>query len=265
MKIHGNSPALVRLIPSVVLAGAGLLLQLAGCGGGNPYPPGSYERGQHFVEKKNYVEAVEALESFVRHNPTDSLAAEAQFLKAETTMKMKEYPLAAVEFQILRKDFPTSDRVEEAFFREGIAYFRQVGRVERDLTGALDARRHFQDFLVKYPQSTFRTETEGFLQDISDLVVKKRLRQCKVYGQLHRYEAVVLALDLVLNQESGSRLLDRVLYERARVAGRLDDTETETAMYRLLLQKYPDSPLAVKARVALGKAEVSGLDPETGP
>ena len=265
MKFNASTLSIVRLIPAAALAATFLLLQMGGCAGGNPYPPGSFERGQHFVEKENYFEAVEALESFVRHNPTDSLAAEAQFLKAVTTMKMDEFPLAAVEFQILRKDYPTSDRVEEAFFREGIAYFRQVGRVERDITGALEARRHFQDFLVRYPQTSFRPEAEEFLLDISDLVIKKRLRQCKVYRQLRRPQAVVLALELVMEQEAGSRLMDQVLYELARISERLDDDEKASAMYRRLVTEYPESSLAEKAESALEKIDVSGTAENSVP
>ncbi|MBU8869237.1 MAG: outer membrane protein assembly factor BamD [Gemmatimonadales bacterium] len=270
LKIYFGVPRFVRNIPVTLLAAAGLSLSLAGmigCGAGNPFPVGSYERGQHFVEKENYVEAVAALESFVRHNPTDSLAAEAQFLKAMTTMKMDEFPLAAVEFQILRKDYPTSNRVEEANFREGIAYFRQVGRIERDISGALGARRHFQDFLVKYPQSSFRPEAEGFLLDISDLVVLKRLRQCKVFRQLRRFGAIELTMDLVLTQEPGSRLIDRVLFERAKVAGKLEDAETQVTMYRRLVQEYPDSPLAEKARSELEGISIPDpqVESESGP
>ena len=235
-------------------SGLGLLVLLAGtsgCGTSNPHPPGSFARAAHYAEKGKDLEAVTAFESFVRRNPTDSLAAEAQFRKAVTYMRMKEFPLAAVEFQILRKDYPTSERVEEAYFQEGVAYFRQAGRIERDITGALDARRHFRDFLQKYPESTLRPEAEGYLADISDMVVKKRLRQCKVYRQLRRPQAIVLALDTVLAQEPDSRLIDRVLLERGRIAEKVDDPAAAEAAYSRLLAEFPDSEFADDARSAL--------------
>ena len=240
-----------RLAGLLLAALAALVLVAGGCGIGNPHPPGSYERGQYFVEKENYAEAVLALESFVRHNPTDSLAADAQFLKAMTTMKMKEYPLAAVEFQILRKDYPTSPLVEDAFFQEGVAYYRQVGRVQRDITGALDAREHFRQFLKRYPDSQFKEQVDGYLLDISDLVVSKRLRQCRVFRQLKRPEAVALTLDTVLATEPQSRLVDRALLERGRIAEKLEDAAGARAAYGRLVQEYPDSPHADEARSAL--------------
>ena len=59
--------------------GAALLWMLsvmAGCGASNPHPVGSYERGVFFAEQGKDIEAVAALESYIRKNPTDSLTAE---------------------------------------------------------------------------------------------------------------------------------------------------------------------------------------------
>ena len=158
--------------------GAALLWMLsvmAGCGASNPHPVGSYERGVFFAEQGKDVEAVAALESYIRKNPADSLTAEAQYLKGMTYMEMGEYPLASVEFQILRKDYPTSVRVEDALFQEGVAYLEQVGRIERDITGAYEARLHFLKFSQEYPNSPRMPEVVAYMAEISDLMVHKRM------------------------------------------------------------------------------------------
>lgn len=225
---------------ALILVGL-LILGMAGCGGSNPYPPGSYERAMLFVEEDNSTEAVTALETFIRHNPTDSLAAEAQYTKAMIYMDMREYPLAGVEFQILRKDYPTSPLVEDAYFMEGVAYLRQVGRVQRDVTGARQARIQFQKFVLDYPESTRRAEAMDYLESISDLLVRKRLGQVQVFRQLGRHKAAGLALDDILEKESGSSLLDKVLWERSQTALKLDDTETARACWTRLVTEFPNS------------------------
>ncbi len=243
------------LFPALLwLALAAAALLAAGCGTGNPYPPGSYERADFFATRGKNLEAVAAFESFVRRNPTDSLAAEAQFRKAMTYMAMKEYPLAAVEFQILRKDYPTSPLVEEALFREGEAYLFQVGRVERDITGAYTARQHFREFLKQYPQSSFRPEVEADLVRISDLVVRKRLKEANVYRQLGRLKAVAATLDILLEQEPDSTLRDEVLWERARVAFDLGEDAAGRGFLEQLLEEFPDSDYARRARGMLAEA-----------
>jgi outer membrane assembly lipoprotein YfiO len=240
--------------PAAALAAA-LTLALLGAAGGcslhNPYPVGSFERGAYYAERGNNVEAIAALESYVRHNPADSLAAEAQYIKGTTYMDMGEYPLAAVEFQILRKDYPTSGRVEDAFYQEGVAYYNQVGRIERDMTGAYEARAHFLRFLEAYPRSPRVPEVHAKLQEISDLLVRKRLAQVKVYRQLRRHTAVAVTLDDLLASEPGSSLIDEVLWERARAAEKLGDDETAQEMYERLLLEYPESDAARRAKGAL--------------
>jgi len=168
-----------------------------------------------------------------------------------TYMDMHEYPLAAVEFQILRKDYPTCDRVVDAFFQEGMAYFDQVGRIERDLSGAYDARAQFQKFLDTYPRSPRVPEVHAMLQEIADLLVRKRLQQIKVYRQLRHPEAVAVVLDEVLKDEPGSSLIPDVLWQRAKNAQKLDDPDTARRMYRRLVDEYPDSPQGKRAVGAL--------------
>jgi len=235
---------------------------LSGCGASNPHPPGSYERGVFFSEQGKDVEAVAALESYIRKNPTDSLAAEAQYLKGMTYMMMGEYPLASVEFQILRKDYPTSVRVEDALFQEGVAYLEQVGRVQRDVTGAYEARLHFLKFSQEYPNSPRMPEVVAYMEEISDLMVRKRLEQVKIYNQLRRYEAVVITLEDVLKEEAGSTFIPDVLWERARAAEKLDDPDTAARMYERLVGEFPDSRYAKRAAKALRAIDEEEEDDE---
>ncbi len=235
-------------------AAIGLLVTAAlmtGCAAPNPHPVGSYDRGVFFAEQGKDIEAVAALESFVRNNPTDSLAAEAQYLKGMTYMSMNEYPLAAVEFQILRKDYPISDRVEDALFQEGVAYLEQVGRIERDITGAYEARLHFLKFSQEYPNSEHMPEVTAYMVEISDLMVRKRLEQVKIYKQLRRYEAVAITLDDVLVEESGSSYIPDVMWERAQAGMKLDDPDAAARMYERLISEYPDSGYTNRADKAL--------------
>jgi outer membrane protein assembly factor BamD (BamD/ComL family) len=168
-----------------------------------------------------------------------------------TYMEMEDYPLAAVEFQIMRKDYPTSPFVEDALFAEGKAYLFQVDRIERDITGALEARLHFLKFSQEYPGSRYMPEVVDYMQQISDLMVRKRLGQVKVYGQLKRYQAIAIVLDDVLTEEAGSTLIPQVMWERARVAERLADPDTAADLYEKLVDRYPDGPYAGRAASAL--------------
>lgn len=234
-------------------ASCALAVLAAGCGGGNPYPLATLDRADFFAGKGQRLEAVAAYEAFVRHNPTDSLAAEAQFRKAMIYMELKDYPLAAVEFQILRKDFPTSEHVEEALFQEGMAYRQQVGDVARDASGALEARAHFQRFRTAYPQSTRLGAVDAALAEISDLLVRKRLAQVQVFRQLGRWQAVATVLDGLLTDEPGSSLVPQVLWERGLAAEKLADRDGAAKFYARLAAEYPRDRRAAQAAAAAAR------------
>lgn len=244
----------------IILAVAGALV--AGCGTKNPYASGTFERAAHFEENGSYQFAADAFGVYVRQNPADSLAAEAQYRKGLAYIQLKEYPLAAVELQILQKDYPNSPRVEDAMFQEGEAYLRQVGRLERDVSGAYNARAHFRKFARAYPNSPHMPEVRARLTEISDLLVRKRLQAAHVYQQLGRWEAVGITLDHIIDEEADSALLDQVLLQRAEVAERLYDPATARTMYTRLITAYPDSPLAGRARDGLAAL---GPAPEVAP
>jgi outer membrane assembly lipoprotein YfiO len=233
---------------------------VAGCSASNPHASGTYDRGLYWLEKGRYQEAADAFGIFVRQNPTDSLAAQAQFEKGRAYMRSREYPLAAVEFQILAKDFSTSPLVEDALFHEGECYYFQVGRIERDVTPAYEARLHWLEFARRYPQSRHIPQVREYMQEIADLMVRKRLQRIKVYRQLRRWDAVALSLDRTLQEEPSSRLLDEVLWQRGQVAERLDEPQVASAMYQRLLSEFPESAHRGRAQAALGRLG-SGGDP----
>ena len=259
---HPACRRILTLYAALILAAA--LLQTVGCGTSNPYPVGTFERGQFFRAEEMYAEAVSALDNFIRHNPTDSLAAQAQFDKAMTYMEMEEYPLAAVEFQILRKDYPTCPLVEEAAFQEGVAYLRQVDRIERDITGAYEARLQFLRFAQDYPSSVFMPQVVDHMRDISDLMVRKRLEQVRVYRQLRQYEAAAKVLDDLLVEEAGSTLVDEVLLRRAKIAMKLEDRGDRPASAPATLRRLSGIRICVRGHPDPGGNRRPGARPGSG-
>jgi len=230
-----------------------LLLLVAACATYQPpFPVGTYQRAAAFRAAGKYREAVDAYAVFLQRNPTDSLADRAELEKAMAYMELKEYPLAAVELEILRQEYPTSPLLPEALYQEGRAYLLQVGRVERDITPAYDARQRFRSFLQLYPTSPLVPEVKQQLAAISDLIVRKKLGQAELYRRLNKPQAVAVVLDRLLETETETGLRDEVLWQRVRIA--LDLADTATARERLdeLIREHPGSPHHDEA-VGLGR------------
>ena len=106
-------------------------------------------------------------------------------------------------------------------------------------------------FSQEYPNSARMPEVVTYMEEISDLMVRKRMEQIKIYNQLRRYEAVAITLDDLLIEEAGSSLIPDVLWERARAAEKLDDPDTAARMYERLVSEFPDSRYTGRAGKAL--------------
>ncbi|MHB8078786.1 MAG: outer membrane protein assembly factor BamD [Candidatus Krumholzibacteriia bacterium] len=233
-------------------------LALGGCAGTARLPSASYERAVQDHERGHDREAVATIEQFLRRSPGDSLAASAQRLKVLALMKLKEYPLAAVEVQILRQEYPTSGYVGESWFLEGVALFKQVGRTERDIAPALEARSRFKRFLADWPDAPQAAEARDYLVRISDLEMAKKLGEAEVYVQLGQPAAAGVVLDTVLAQDTEGRLRPRLLLRRAELALQAKQPAAATAAWQRLVTDFPDSPEAAAARRALARQQREG-------
>ena len=242
--------------PYLISIATGVLawtLVLSGCAGSNPYPGGSLERATTFRDQGKNQEAVDAFGMFLRSSPTDSMAAWAQLEKGRCYMEMGEYPLAVVEFQILRQEYPTSEYVEDAIFLEAKAYLDQVGNIRRDISPAYNARVRFMNFIEMYPMSVYAPDARDALIDIGDLMARKALGTVDTYFGMHEFEAAAIVLDRLMVDEPNTRLRDEILLRRAETALKLDDAPTATDKLEQLLANYPESRFAPKARRMLDR------------
>jgi len=244
----------------IVLAATALVtaLSVVGCGVSNPHPTGSYERAATYREAGRHQEAADAYGLFLRRSPTDSLAAQAQFDKARSYMELKEYPMAVVELQILRQEYPTSELVQEAMFQECEAKFLQVGRVERDMTSGFEARDSYLDFLRTYPMSPWRPAVESRLVEISDFVVNKQLKVVDLYRRMKKHESAAIVLDRLIESERKSTQRDKLLWERAATADKLEDDSGATKHLERLIAEHPESSYADEAQKRLERLRSSG-------
>lgn len=85
-------------------------------------PTKHYETALNTYKEKKYKEAREKFESFLKEYPKDKLAGNAQFWLAETYYAEEDYAGAIVEYDVLLKNYPTSDKTIGALLKQGYAF-----------------------------------------------------------------------------------------------------------------------------------------------
>jgi outer membrane protein assembly factor BamD len=217
-----------------------------------------FEAGRIAVEGKQYLEAQNHLKRFLDLHPGHALADSAQFLLGLAQYRSRSYAESAVEFSILVREFPRSELRDDAAYQECLAYFEQMRPAQLDPTLALRARSCLNEFLLAYPDSPHRGEAGKRLGEIGDRLAEKDYRLGVMFANLKRYDAALIYLDEVLRAYPDSRWIPEVLLWKGRCLLKLGRGGDAAAVFRRLVESYPEHDAAGEARRRLQELEPPG-------
>jgi len=195
-----------------------------------------------------HLEAIEDLRLFIRRSPTDDRADDAQYQIGVARMEMGDYPVAAVEFEILRTDYPNSDLVDDAFYMEGMCYAEQVPDLRLEQSITRKAVNHFQRYLREFPNGSHRTEVEAKLEELHRHLDQKALDSVRLYRRLNRTRAAQVTLSAILSERPGSPLRPQMLLLAGDLYRDLREYDLAQESWARLVAELPDHPLSEQAR-----------------
>jgi len=210
-----------------------------------------YEAAIKYYEEGDYFKAgtlLEELQPLLKGRPE---AEKAQFFFANTNFKQSNYILSAHYFQSFYETYPNSQYAEEAMFLHTKSLFRDSPEYELDQTNTLSANESIQEFLNRYPESTFRPEVENMSQELQKKLENKAFQGAKLYQQLRYYQSAVVALGNFQQQYPASVYSEDAAYLKLESQFNLAKESVENkqreryleavAFYQQFLDAYPNS------------------------
>ena len=222
-----------------------------------------YEAGRGALEAKRYVDAQTYLKRFLDLNPGHAVADSAQLLLGLAQARTGSFAEAAVEFAILVREFPRSELRDDAAYQECMAYFSQMRPAQLDPTFALRARGCFNEFLLRFPDSSLGEEARTRLVGISDRLAEKEFRTANMFMNLKHYESVLVYVDEILGKYNNSTWVPKALHLRARALVELERVEEAIQMLQRLLAAFPEHSIAEEARTLLERLRAQQGTPQT--
>jgi tol-pal system protein YbgF len=104
-----------------------------------------YRLGYGDYAKGNYDQALAELQEFVRNNPQDDLADDAQYLIGEVNFSQQKYQDAVAAYDRLIADYPAGDKAAAAYLKKGLALL--------EMNRTADAVIQLQHVISAYPKS----------------------------------------------------------------------------------------------------------------
>ncbi|MBI2997914.1 MAG: tol-pal system protein YbgF [Deltaproteobacteria bacterium] len=104
-----------------------------------------YEEALGLMERKDYRGAIARFKEFVKKHPRSEYADNAQYWIGEGHYALREFDQAILEFDAVRRNYPTGDKLPAALLKLGFAF--------AELGDKVDARLILQELIDRYPQS----------------------------------------------------------------------------------------------------------------
>jgi len=215
---------------------AGLLLAIAGCGGGaasTPPPRATptpvtrvaetassaevdslWVRAQRAVRHGKWHDAIKYLDRLLlEFPPGDPRISQAHFFEGEAQFATGSHLQAVREFRKVSDDTPNDPLAPEALLRAGDAYADLWRRPELDPSYGQTALSTYQELVNRYPGGSEAKRAQQRIDDLQERFAAKEYKAAMYYVRLKAYDSAILYLkDLVANYPRSSVAPDALLH-----------------------------------------------------
>ena len=210
-----------------------------------------YEAAIKYYEKGDFFRAGTLLEDLIPLLKGRPEAEKAQFYFANTNYKQRNYVLSAFYFKSFTDTYPNSGYSEEASYLHAKSLFLDSPGFELDQTNTVSALESIQDFLNRYPESKFKSETENMSAELQKKLENKAFESARLYYQLRYNQAAVVALTNFQQQYPASAYAEQAAFLRltAQYAWAQESVEAKqreryleaVGYYQQFIDAYPQS------------------------
>ncbi len=197
------------------------------------------DTGMRLFEKGKFFEAKTQFRIITLSHSGSVLADKAQFYLGECHFNMKEYILAASEYERLIKVYPSSEYVDDAKYKLGLSYYELSPKYSLDQEYTRQAIMHFQEFLEDFHSSSLVAQVEDYLQLARDKLAHKVFSSAEIYRKMHYYQAATIYYSKVLEEYYDTSYAPKALYWLGECNRRLEKYQAAMLAFDEFLNKYP--------------------------
>ncbi len=210
-----------------------------------------YEAALNYYEKKDYYRAsvlFDQILPIVRGLPEGE---RVQFYLGYCQYYDKNYLFAAEYFKTFYETYGRSASVQEARYMYSYSLYLSSPGSGLDQTGSINAMASMQDFLNRFPESSYREKAVEVIVSIQNKLEKKGFENAKQYYRIRSYKAAIVALENFAKGFPDSKYLEEsqflVIDSQYRLAiqsfvsKQKERYQSVVDHYKDFIDKYPNS------------------------
>jgi outer membrane protein assembly factor BamD len=223
-----------------------------------------YEAGTNYYNKKDYYRAsvlFEQILPIVRGLPEGE---KVQFYLAYCQFNQKLYLLASEQFKTFYETYGRSSLAEEARFMHAYSLYQSSPNSNLDQTSGIEAMSAMQEFLNRYPASSFRDRAVEVIDASQQKLEEKGFNNARQYYKMKMYNAAVVALDNFRKNFPDSRYVEEAWYlsilsefnlaEQSIRSKQAERYASVVEHYKEFLDRYPESKFLRDAEKLYGES-----------
>lgn len=227
----------------VVLAAA-VLLGASGCGSSGGAAESRtvddiYNEAMEAFNDDDFMEAQKLLDVIKLQYPASQYADDAQYYMAEINYKRGEYVLAAFNYNLVRRAFPTSPFARDALYRASMSYYNLSPDSQRDQSYTKQAIQSFAEFQTFYPSDSLAGEAGQYINELRETLARRDFETAELYVKMEYPRAALIYYNLVINDYSDTELLEPAYFGKLKMLVRLKKIDEARETMRLYRQQFP--------------------------
>jgi outer membrane protein assembly factor BamD len=171
-----------------------------------------YDAGLNYYNKKDYYHTAILFEEIlpvVRGLPEGE---KVEFYLAYCQYYEKTYLLASNQFKTFFETYGRSTLAQEAYFMYAYSQFVSSPDSNLDQKSSLEAMAAMQNFLNRFPNSTFREKAIEVINASQQKLEAKGFENARQYLKIKMYKAAVIAFDNFKKAYPDSKYLEEIAY-----------------------------------------------------
>jgi outer membrane protein assembly factor BamD len=227
----------------------------------------AYDEALEEFLSANWEYATQLMDGVQRNYAYTPYARQAQLRMADIAFRQDKYPEAISQYKAFVHDHPNDAEVPYARYRIIRAQFEtsptsaiQPPLEERDLANVRDAHTAVRAFLADYPNYGHSEELAYILQSVSGMLVRHELYVARFYMRSDEFNAAARRVQYALRNFQDTGMEPEGIVLLGEVYLKQKEVRKAVALFRYLLQAYPDSAFVVPAKrfLEIGERALGG-------
>ena len=250
---------------------AALIGSAAGCASKGPKKPDKitqelltqpkevlFEKGKELLARKKYEDGRKYLNHVFETYPNETMGRESLLLVADSYFAQKSttgYTEARYRYRDYLNRYPGAPRRDYARYQFALCYDKEHEKPDRDQTATREAIDQYRSLIREFPDSGYAGAARERVRQLTDLLAEHDFGIGYFYLRKGSTAAALSRFTVIEQRFPDYGAKDKLFYYEAVAMERLGRKDEAKRYYERIVQEFPQSDYARKARSRAGVKE----------